>query len=140
MSEKAYMFPSLEWMNAIVEKLNASDEYKKVAANYEGDIVLQVLPEPGILDEGLCMYANPYHGQIKDVQVLKSPEEKKPEFIITGPFTVWRDIAEGKLDSMQAVMKGKLKLTGSMAKLLKNIKAANVLLNTLKTIPTTFPG
>jgi putative sterol carrier protein len=49
-------------------------------------------------------------------------------------------VATNELDPMQAIMTGKLSLKGNMQKVMKNLKAANELVNSLKLVPTELPG
>jgi putative sterol carrier protein len=108
------VFPSEEWLKALVDTLNASAEYEKAASTWEGDIAFAVLAEEGMLDRDIYLYANPYHGKISDPKVLDSLEGKDITFVITGPYSVWKEIIQGKTDSMQAIMRGKLKVKGNM--------------------------
>jgi putative sterol carrier protein len=52
----------------------------------------------------------------------------------------WRQVIEGKLDPIRAIMSRKLKLDGPMAKVLKSPKAAVELVNCAKNLDTQWPG
>ncbi|MCX8172284.1 MAG: SCP2 sterol-binding domain-containing protein [Archaeoglobaceae archaeon] len=39
----AVVYPSKEWMDELLKKVNSDEQYKKVAANWEGDFLVQVL-------------------------------------------------------------------------------------------------
>ncbi len=132
-----YTFPSEEWMHALIDLLNKSDDYKKAAATWEGSVIFAIESDEK-LDKPLYFYANPYHGQISDQCLIDSPDDKDVDFFITGPYSTWKDICNRKLDSMQAIMKGKLKIQGSMAKLLKQVKASQAMMKILGDIPTQF--
>lgn len=132
-----YTFPSEEWMNALIDILNDSDDYKKAAATWEGSVIFAIEADEK-LDKPLYFYANPYHGHISDQCLIDGPDDKEVDFFITGPYATWKDICNRKLDSMQAIMKGKLKIKGSMAKLLKQVKASQAMMKILGDIPTQF--
>ncbi|MBW1989355.1 MAG: SCP2 sterol-binding domain-containing protein [Deltaproteobacteria bacterium] len=135
---EAHAFPSIEWFQALADELNSSDEYKKAASKYEGALCLEVLKEPGMLEEDIYGYVDPYHGEIREFCIMESPDEKETEFQVSGPYSTWKEIVKGNLDPMQAIMKGKLKVRGSMAKLLKEVKASQAMLKSLKNIPTRY--
>ena len=40
------LFPSEDWLNVYVERINASPEYREAAATWEGDVCYVFEPEP----------------------------------------------------------------------------------------------
>ena len=132
------LFPSEDWMNAFVGLVDGSPEYQKAAGNWEGTIGLVIEEENGKLDKDLIFYADPYHGEIRDYCLINSLEEKDIDFVIRGPYSVWKEIQQGKLDSMQAIMKGKVQIKGNMAALLKQVKATQIMMKFLEQIPTKY--
>ena len=133
-----YDFPSTAWFEALSNALNASEDYAKAAANYEGALCLEVLAEPPMLAETIYGFVDPYHGKIREYAIMASPTERLTDFQVPGPYSTWKEIVKGNLDPMQAIMKGKLKVRGSMAKLLKEVKASQAMLKSLKNIPTRY--
>ena len=133
------LFPSEKWFNELCNLLNNSPEYKKAAAKWEGSLALVLEAEEGKLDEDFIFYAKPYHGEIKENCTIKKLDEKNPDFIIRGPFSSWQEVQQGKMDALQAIMKGKLKVKGSMAMLLKQVRASQILMQLMREIPTKFP-
>ena len=138
MSE-AILFPSEEWMNAFVDLIKDSPEYKKAAAGWEGTICLVIEAEEGKFDNDLIFFADPYHGEIREHCILNSADDRDVDFMINGPYSVWKDIQQGKMDTMQAIMKGKLTIKGNMSALLKQVKATQVMMKFLEQIPTRYP-
>ncbi|MEM1671717.1 MAG: SCP2 sterol-binding domain-containing protein [Archaeoglobaceae archaeon] len=51
----AVVFPSKEWMDELLKKVNSDETYKKVAANWEGDFLCTVLLD----NEALKEFQNP---------------------------------------------------------------------------------
>ena len=123
---------------ALVDTLNESAEYEKAASTWEGDIVFAVLAEEDMLDKDMYLYANPYHGKISDPKVLDTLEGEDITFIIKGPYSVWKQVVQGKTDSMQAIMRGKLKVKGNMSALLKQTAASSALMKELVNVPTEY--
>ena len=137
MSEKI-LYPSSEWMDALVNLLNNSAAYKKAAAKWEGSLCLVIEAEEDKLEKDMVFYSNPYHGEVLEHAVVDTVEEKDPDFAITGPYSVWKEINKGNLDTMQAIMKGKVKVKGNMATLLKQVKATQIMMKLIEEIPTKF--
>jgi putative sterol carrier protein len=137
MSEKL-LFPSKEWMDKLVDLLKGNADYKKAAGNWEGSLALVIEAEEGKLDKKLIFYADPYHGEIRAHAIINNIEEKNPDFVINGPYSVWKEIQKGNMDTMQAIMKGKVKVKGNMAALLKQVKATQVMMKLLEEIPTKY--
>ncbi len=133
-----FTFPGREWVEEFAKGLNNSPEFAKAAGKWEGSICFAVEAEPGKLDKSVYIYMNPTHGKVEEAALLDSPDEKKVDYLLVGPYSLWKEIVQGKTDSMQAIMKGKLKLKGNMAALLKQVKASQVMMAQLKTIPTRF--
>jgi putative sterol carrier protein len=118
----AIKFPSDEWIKELSIKLNASVSYAQVAATWEGDNIFIVLPDADYADT-TYLYINLQHGKASDARQLKNPDEQKALFTTSAPFNTWRRVLEGRLDPIQGIFSGKLKLVGSMAQVQRNPKA-----------------
>jgi len=113
-------FPSPEWLNALNEKLNTDERYAKIAAKWEGDLVL-VFEPTGNLKEKLYYYLDPWHGKCRRVEVLQGLEGLKPALVATATYDNMVRILTGKLDPMSAMMTRKLQIHGNMALVMRNI-------------------
>ncbi|MGA2504101.1 MAG: SCP2 sterol-binding domain-containing protein [Anaerolineales bacterium] len=118
----AIKFPSDEWIKELSKKLNASESYAQVAASWEGDNIFIILPDADYADTAY-LYINLQHGKAFDARQLKSLDEQKALFTTSAPFNTWRRVLEGKLDPIQGIFSGKLKLVGSMAQVQRSPKA-----------------
>ncbi len=65
-------------------------------------------------------------------------EPPKAEFVITGDYSTFASISQGKLKSQRALMGGKLKLRGNMVKALKLASLADRLNFVIAGIPTDY--
>ncbi len=118
----AIKYPSDEWLKELEAKLNASETYAQVAATWEGDIIFVVLPDdsyPGTL----YGYMDLQHGKASGARELKSLDDQKAKFTMTAPFSTWRKTIEGRMDPLQAMFSGKIKVVGSMAQIQRTPKA-----------------
>jgi len=118
----AIKFPSDEWIKELSKKLNASESYAQVAASWEGDNIFIILPDADYADTAY-LYINLQHGKAFDARQLKSLDEQKALFTTSAPFNTWRRVLEGRLDPIQGIFSGKLKLVGSMAQVQRSPKA-----------------
>lgn len=133
-----YRFPSNEWIKAMMQDLNKSQSYKEAAKNWEGDFYFVIEPG-GSLTETVILYMDLWHGECRNAFEVKNPDEIKPAFTLKGPVAVWKKVMTKQLDPMQAMMTGQLKLTGNMAMVMKNVRAAKELVESCTRIPTEFP-
>jgi putative sterol carrier protein len=133
----AIKFPSDEWIKELSKKLNASVSYAQVAASWEGDNIFIILPDADYADTAY-LYINLQHGKASDARQLNSLDEKKALFTTSAPFNTWRRVLEGRLDPIQGIFSGKLKLVGSMAQVQRNPKATYELAKVAGQIDTDF--
>jgi putative sterol carrier protein len=60
----AYVFPSDEWIKALMVELNESEAYRKAAAKWEGDIYF-IAEAGGGLAERTVLYLDLWHGECR---------------------------------------------------------------------------
>ena len=133
----ALKFPSDEWIKELGRQLNTSETYAQVAANWEGDCLFVALPDADF-PETAYLYVDLQHGKSLSAMQLVEPGEKKALFTISAPFTTWRKVIEGRLDPLQGLFSGKLKLMGSMAQIQRMPKATTELVKCAARIDTDF--
>ncbi len=132
-------FPSAEWFGDMVNILANDEEYKRAGADWEGDLVTAVEAEPGKLEKDFYFYQKPHRGEMLDSHEIKSLDEKPDvAFVISGPYSIWKDIISGKGNAMQLMMQGKMKVKGNMTQLLKYAKFQQLGMDALKKVETTF--
>ncbi|MHA1340458.1 MAG: SCP2 sterol-binding domain-containing protein [Promethearchaeota archaeon] len=129
------LFGTEEWLKVYVEKLNQNKKYEDAAKTWEGDFLFIIEPA-GNLDHEIRFYVDLYHGKARDAYVLKEGEEKETAFVFSGPYTNYVKLIEKKLDPIQGLMQGKFKLKGDMGKVMRAVKAAQELVNTILMIDT----
>ena len=135
----AYKFPSDEWIKAMAEEINKSDAYRKSAEKWEGDFYFHVEPGPGV-PEPVLMYLDLWHGEARDAFEVADEGDQSPEFVIRAPVSTWRRVIEKKLDPIQGMITGQLKLKGTMSKIMRFPRAAAELVNCATKVPTDFPS
>jgi putative sterol carrier protein len=113
-------FPTDEWVQALMDKLNTDQKYAQVARNWEGDML--VLVEPGgALTERRGYYLDLWHGKCRNACAVEPSQEKKAAFTLKAPYGNYMQVIKGELDPMQAILTRKLSVQGNMAVLMRNI-------------------
>lgn len=118
-----YPFPSAEWLQALHEKLNTDERYARIGKGWEGDFLFVITPDDPGQGETLYYYMDLWHGKCRQVYEVEagSGEEPGAKFSLAASLSDFTKVLEGKLDPMQAMLTRKLKLSGSMAYLMKNV-------------------
>jgi len=131
-------FPSDAWAKAMMEELNTSQAYLDSARNWEGDFYFIVEPG-GTLDKPVTLYLDLWHGKCREAYDATSSNGRAPAFRLSGPVANWKKVMTKKLDPMQAMMTGQLKLAGNMAIVMRNLRAAKELVESCTRIDAEFP-
>jgi len=118
----AIEFLSSEWLNAFKVKLNLDERYARIAQNWEGDIAFYVEAGDTFPQERM-LYMDLWHGKCRNAFLIdqKETENTKPAFILSATYNIFLQILEGKLDPLQAMLSRKLRVSGSMAYMMRNI-------------------
>lgn len=132
-------FGSPDWLDTYVKTLNENEAYEEAAATWEGDFLFIVWPdkEAGI-DEEVVMWMDLWHGKCRAHEMLPNRKAKETAFIYEGEYANWREIIEGRLDPIKALLTRRMKLTGDRAKVMRATRAAKELVRTAQMIKTEF--
>ncbi|MFP3897754.1 MAG: SCP2 sterol-binding domain-containing protein [Dehalococcoidia bacterium] len=127
-----------EWADAAMQELNNSQTYKEVAKNWEGDMYVIIEPDASFKHR-IIGYFDLWHGECRSASAIKDETEKSPQYRISGPYTVMKQLLEKKLDPVKAMMTGKLKVKGNMGQIMRMPRAALEFTNCLSTVDAVFP-
>lgn len=133
-------FPSKEWLDDYVDRINQSPAYREAAATWEGDLSYVFEPEPdkGVPDE-IWVWLDLWHGECREARYGLAPEQgEKARFIIRAPYSRWKEVIRKELDPVKGMMQGKLKLRGDLPTIVRYVQAANELVNLAAEVPTDF--
>jgi putative sterol carrier protein len=134
----AHRFPSDAWVKALMEELNKSAAYAEAAKTWEGDFYFVVEPG-GPLTKAVLLYMDLWHGKCREAFEVADESVKKPVFRMSAPPATWKKVLTKKLDPIQGLMTGQLKLKGNMAMVMKSVKAAKELVEASTRVETEFP-
>lgn len=136
------VFPSEEWLEEFVEKINTSAEYADAAATWEGDLVFVYEKEPDKgVDEDVYAWLDLWHGKCRDAARLDGPDDPRAasaKFTITAPYSRWKSVLKKELDPVKGMMQGKIKVKGDLPTIVRYVKASNVLVDLTTTVDTQF--
>lgn len=134
------VFPSDEWLRAYKDAINASETYRRLASEWEGDITYVVEPDPdlGVTDER-CGWVDLWHGICRDARLVSAEEGSRARYVIRAPYSQWKEVLLGRLDPIKAMTTGKLKLHGDLPEVSRQREAVSELARIASAVPTTFP-
>jgi putative sterol carrier protein len=134
----AINFISDEWIHALQKELNESEAYRQAARNWEGDFYFCVTPS-GSGKEQSIFYMDLWHGECRDAFLVMDESARNPVFIMSAPLNVWKKVITKKLDIVQGLLTRQVKLKGNMAMIMRNVKAAQEIVECCTHIETEFP-
>jgi putative sterol carrier protein len=114
------LFPSPEWVQTLMEKLNSDERYASIARNWEGDMLVTIDPG-GELIETVTFYLDLWHGKCRDAYAVQDPKSINATLSLQGPYENFLRLLKGEVDPMQALLTRKLSVKGSMALLMRNV-------------------
>jgi putative sterol carrier protein len=129
-----YKFPSDEWIKKLSDLINQNESYHRSAKNWEGDFIFIIEPDEAYPDT-VYFLLELYHGKSPGAAMLEG-ELPETEFTINAPYSKWRKVIEGKLDPIQGMMTGQLKLQGDLMKIMRYPKAAQEIVACCADVPT----
>lgn len=83
------------------------------------------------------MYVDLWHGECRNAR-LATESEFNPEFRISANRKQWQRVIAREIDPIKALMTGTLKLKGNLAKIMRNVRAAQDLVMCAASVPTRF--
>lgn len=113
-------FPTQEWLQALMEKLNNDERYAQIARNWEGDMVFVIEPG-GIVDQEIRWYLDLWHGKCRDAYTMEVASNPKPTFTLRGPYENYLRLLRGDIDPLQALWTRKIGVQGNMAVLMRSV-------------------
>ncbi len=128
---------SEEYLREVQRRTNEDEEYRRLARDEHESYTLILLEEPnrGVLGHVLVGFQVD-GGELVDIW----SGERKTDFVLSGRYGTWVDILRGKLGPTRAFLMRKLRVRGSMMRLLKTSDSTMRWVEILRTIPTEFEG
>jgi putative sterol carrier protein len=122
-------FPSADWASQFRAALNSNEAYAEAAAAWEGDFLLEVVPDSSA-EGGPGVYLDLAHGTCRDARYVVDARALSAEFTFRGTAEDWRKVVRGEVDPIRAYLEGTIRLRGNPAKLMRFMRATRELLVT----------
>jgi putative sterol carrier protein len=136
MPEDRLVFLSQEWLVEYGKRLNANPNYAEAGKTWEGDLIFQIDADGNVVKEPVRAYMDLWHGQCREARVAE-PDDTA-EFTYAATLDNWKRLLAGEIGPIRGIISRKFRLEGSMSKVMRYIKAAQVKVETAATIPTRY--
>ena len=140
----ANTFPSSDWMDALIERLNSDKRYAEVAKKWEGDIYVVIDPDQSVPSqtEPVAYYLDLWHGQCRGGYYYEAIPSDGPQAVFTfrTNMTNILKIFSGELDPIQAMLTRRLRVEGNMAYLLRNVPTVLDFIRCCRLVPIAASG
>jgi putative sterol carrier protein len=113
-------FPTAEWLEALVEKLNTDEHYAQVARHWEGDMLVQI-ETGGALAQPRTIYLDLWHGKCRRGTFIEDTKIPDAVVSLTLPYENGVRLLSGGMEVMQALLTRKIGVKGNMAILMRNV-------------------
>jgi putative sterol carrier protein len=133
-------FPTDPWFQEFIAAINASERYREVAATWEGDVAFAIEAEPDKgVPETVWGFLDLWHGECRGGGVVDEASGAASTYVISAPYSRWREVLEGDLDPIRGMMQGKLRVRGDLPTIIRYVSAANELVHLTGAVDTVFP-
>jgi len=131
---------SPEWAQAFKEEINRSPVYRQAAKDWKWTVGLVVEAEPDRnFPESKGVVMDLFEGQARDVRVGTAADAQACDFVITGTYSRWKQVALKELDATRGMLQGKLRLKGDLPTVVRYQKASQELTECTTRVPVTWP-
>ncbi|HEX6488329.1 MAG TPA: SCP2 sterol-binding domain-containing protein [Candidatus Dormibacteraeota bacterium] len=129
-----------EWAEAYKQELNRSDVYRQAGKGWKWTVglVTEAEPDKGV-PEDVGLYLDLFEGEAREVKVVTADEARQCDFVITAPYSRWKEVMKKELDPTKAMLQGKLKLKGDLPTIVRYTKASQEMTECTSRLETTFP-
>ena len=133
-------FASDDWAKQFKDEVNKSNVYKSAAKGWKWTVGLVVEAEPDKnFPEARGVVLDLFDGEARDIQVGSAAEAQKCDFVITAPYSRWKQVATKELDATKGMLQGKLKLKGDLPTIVRYTKASQEMTECTSRVPVEWP-
>ena len=133
-------FPTDQWFQDFIVRINGSAAYRKAAESWEGDISFLIEAEPDKrMPHDVWGYLDLWHGECRGGGVVPPERGDAAAYVIRAPYSRWKDVLRGDLDPIRGMVQGKLQVRGDLPTIIRYVNAANELVHLTGEVDTVFP-
>jgi putative sterol carrier protein len=131
---------SSEWAQQFKDEINRSTVYRQAARGWRWTVGLVVEAEPNRnFPESRGIVMDLVEGEARDIKVGSADEARACDFVITAPYSRWKQVATKELDATRGMLQGKLKLKGDLPTIVRYTKASQEMTECTTRVPVTWP-
>ncbi len=142
-SAKPFIVFSPEWVGEWEHYLQNDSKYKAVAIpTWENGIIIHLQKNPAMgVDQDIYVKMDLWHdGACRSIRYLPNTAIGNPnDFVITASIERWLSVARKQLDVVKGMMQGKLKLKGDLPTIVRAVKAAVRIVETVGEVGGIYP-
>ena len=129
-----------DWAAAFKDEVNKSDAYRAAAKGWKWTVGLVVEAEPDKkFPEAKGVFMDLYDGEARSIKMVGAAEAGACDFVITAPYSRWKQVMQKELDPTKGMMQGKLKLKGDLPTIVRYTRASQEMTECTTRIPVEFP-
>ncbi len=131
---------SPEWAEAYKAELNNSDVYRQAGKGWKWTVglVTEAEPDKGVPHD-IGIYLDLFEGEARDVRIVDADEARQCDFVVTAPYSRWKEVMKKELDPTKGMLQGKLKLKGDLPTIVRYTKASQEMTECTSRLDTKFP-
>ena len=131
---------SSEWALVFKDEINKSPVYKQAGKGWKWTVGLVVEAEPDKkFPDAKGIVMDLFEGEARDVRVGSAADAQACDFVISGSYSRWKQVALKELDATRGMLQGKLKLKGDLPTVVRYTKASQELTECTTRVPVTWP-
>ena len=131
---------SPEFASALKDEINKSSAYKQAGKGWKWTVGLVVEAEPDKnFPEAKGVFMDLFEGEARAIKMVSDSEAGKADFVITAPYSRWKQVMQKELDPTKGMMQGKLKLKGDLPTIVRYTRASQEMTECTTRIPVEFP-
>jgi putative sterol carrier protein len=129
-----------EWAARFKDEVNKSDVYKAAAKGWKWTVGLVVEAEPDKnFPAALGIVMDLFDGAARDIKVGPASDAQRCDFVITAPYSRWKQVVNKELDATKGMLQGKLKLKGDLPTIVRYTKASQEMTECTTRVPVEWP-
>jgi putative sterol carrier protein len=122
-------FGTIEVYEEMANLLNSDDDWAEIGKEITYTMVFEY-GEP----VNKLFFLRFDEGKVTDVREIASADEVSADFVLSSAPDTWRDLLEKKMNPTMAMARGKVKVKGNLALLMKHMKAFNHILDSMSAV------
>jgi hypothetical protein len=131
-------FPSADWIDAFCEHLEAHDGMGEVADALDGVYRFVIEPAGPVTQRHVyAVEVRPAAGGVTATR--RAVDAAAPRLTLTADYERWSQLITGRLDIGMALMLRRLKVSGDLRALTRDIATAQPLMDALRAVETEWP-